>query len=570
MQLKYLFILFFIFSFQISNGQYNYYYGNIHAHSSYSDGNKDSVASGYYYPGQDFYYAKSSFHMDFLGISEHNHYNAINNPGMHVADYTKGLYEADTANVDGTFVSMFGFEWGVINNGGHVIVYGLPGLVGWETGSGAWGSTNNYTIFCAKSVYTNFWPIVNNYPNAFCTLAHPQDLDYNDLLGAANYSDVADNAIAGVAIRSGGAFSTTTNYSDAPAALYDTSFQDALAKGYHVGPTIDHDNHNSTFGRTNHGRTVVLANALSRNDIMNAYKANRFYASDDWDARINFTVNGNVMGSNVTVTSNSTINVSILDAQNNVGAADPTKKIEIFYGIHGSNLRPTILTSNVSQNSLSFIHPTVVNDSFYYYAKITQLDNDVIWSSPIWIKKTASVLANKLISFDGIEKKETSLLSWSTSDDSNFKYFEIEYSKDGFQFEKIGEVNKSTFNEYIYSANLFNNGINFYRLKMIDINGTVSYSTIIKINKNNTISTIIISPNPVLDILSFDFNSLQKENITCKIYNGEGREIISTTKKIQIGNNTFFINVNTLPKGIYFLVLAKPNSRIAEGNFMKL
>ena len=57
---------------------------------------------------------------------------------------------------------MYGMEWGVISNGGHVLAYGVPALVGWESGSGAWGTTNNYDIFCAKSDYTNFWSIINS------------------------------------------------------------------------------------------------------------------------------------------------------------------------------------------------------------------------------------------------------------------------------------------------------------------------------------------------------------------------------------------------------------------------
>jgi trimeric autotransporter adhesin len=567
---KYLFLVLLVCVSLFSNAQYNYYYGNIHAHSSYSDGNKDSITSGYYYPGQDYYYTKNSFHMDFLGISEHNHYSAMNSPGMHLADFAKGTYEADTSNVDGTFVAMFGLEWGVINNGGHVIAYGIPGLVGWETSTGAWGNTNNYNIFCAKSLYTNFWSIVNSYPNAFCTLSHPQDLDYNDLLGNANFSKNADDAISGIAIRSGTAFSTTTNYQDAPSPLFETSFQTALAKGYHVGPTIDHDNHNTTFGRTNKGRTVVLANTLTRDEIMASYKANRFYASDDWDARVDFTVNGNVMGSNFITNSNSNISVSITDLQNNTGTVDLTKKIEIYYGKNGSNIRPTILTSNLSQNTLNFVHPTIANDSFYYYAKITQIDNDIIWTSPIWIKNTGSVVARDITAFNVYNKNETALLNWNTSNNLNTQIFEIEYSKDGIIFEKIGTINNNNLFEYNFSTYNFNEGLNFYRLKLIDINGITSYSEIIKITKNKIISNLVITPNPVAEKLSFTFKSIQTETLTCKIYSAEGREITSELKNLQKDLNVISMNVSILPKGLYYLVLSKPNMRIAEGTFIKL
>jgi trimeric autotransporter adhesin len=558
-----------------TQAQYNFYYGNIHAHSSYSDGNKDSIASGYYYPGQDYYYAKGSFHMDFLGISEHNHYNAINNPGMHVADYTKGMYEADTANVDGSFVTMFGFEWGIISNGGHVIAYGVPGLIGWETGSGAWGPTNNYNIFCAKSVYTNFWPIINSYSNAFCTLAHPQGGDYNNLLGAATtYSTIADNAIAGVAIRSGGAFSTTTNYSDAAASLYDTSYVDALAKGYHIGPTIDHDNHNSTFGRTNHGRTVVLANALTRNDIMGAYRANRFYASDDWDAQVSFTVNGNIMGSDLTTNSNSIINVSIIDAQNNVGAADPIKKIEIFYGVPESGVRPTILTSNTNLNTLSFSHPTVITNRFYYFVKITEIDNDIIWTAPIWIKNVGGVLPIALADFTAKEMGDNIGLYWTTAQEINTNYFEIEHSIDGVTFKTIQTVSSKYHNsnvktDYSIVDNAPSNDMNYYRIKEISYDGKVSYSIIFSINKSNSNFKLTVSPNPVAELLSFNFYSKNEEEAFGKIYTSEGREIKGFKIRLTKGKNKIDTDVTTLAKGIYFLVLTKPNARLAETSFVK-
>ncbi len=567
-----LFILI-IISFS-TKAQYNYYYGNLHSHSSYSDGNKDSTTSGYYYPGQDFYYAKVSFHMDFEGISEHNHYSSLNNPGMHVADYAKGMYQADTANVDGSFVCMFGFEWGIISNGGHVVTYGVPGLVGWETGSGAWGSTNNYDIFCAKSVYTNFWPIINSYPNAFCTLAHPQWGDYNNLLGAATtYNTIADDAIAGVAIRSGGAFSTTTNYSDAAASLYDTSYVDALAKGYHVGPTIDHDNHNSTFGRTNHGRTVVLANALTRNDIMGAYRANRFFASDDWDAKVSFTVNGNEMGSDINIGNNAALKVNVTDLQNNIGAADPIKRIDIFYGVPESGIRPTLLTTISNSNILSFTHPTLLNSRFYYFAKITELDNDIIWTAPVWVKNTGTTLPTNFISFNAIQNQKNITLQWSTAQEINSNYFEVQRSEDGIHFYTIDSVaslyhNTSAQSNYIIEDKTINKNIFFYRIKEVSYTGSFIYSTIVSIRNVKSIP-IIVFPNPVKDLLQFNFTSIVSENILCKIYSAEGREVKRFYFKTTIGSNTIKYDIANLTKGIYFLEISKPDERIAETNFIK-
>ena len=61
---------------------------------------------------------------------------------------------------------------------------------------------------------------------------------------------LADDAIAATAVKSGAAFSTDTTYSSPAGLDYFAFYKNMLAKGYHLGPTLDHDNHNLTFGHT--------------------------------------------------------------------------------------------------------------------------------------------------------------------------------------------------------------------------------------------------------------------------------------------------------------------------------
>lgn len=552
--------------------QYNFYFGNIHSHSSYSDGNKDSTASGYYYPGQDYSYAKASYHMDFLGIAEHNHYSSNNNPGMHVAHYSMGLYQADTANNNGTFVAMYGMEWGTISQGGHVVVYGVPQLIGWESGSGGWGATNNYNIFCAKGDFSSFWPILRSYPTAFCTLAHAQTNDYENLLDGAAYNANTDSVVTGVAIRSGNANSTTTTYTDPAATLYEDKFLKALAKGYHVGPSIDHDNHFTTFGRTNKGRTVILAASLNRDSIMAAFKASRFYASDDWNAQVNFTINGKVMGTTSTTGLNSSISVIVNDPD---GGTDPVNKIEIFSGNTGSGINATLLTSNTGSSSLSYPHLTTINTSYYYFAKITQTDGDIIWTAPIWVNRIAVVVPLELTRFTGNQQNELIRLNWVTENEINADRFEIERSPDGTHFEKIGTV-ASKYNNSTYAGNYdFDDaapvkGMNFYRLKQFDKDGTFKYSNIVPVVFNSSIvKQVRISPNPVTSNLNIRLTITENANILCKIYDAEGREMRSLTANVVSGNNIIATDVSGLANGNYIVVLISNNERIAETKFIK-
>jgi PKD repeat protein len=366
-----------LFALQLSSQTLNFYFGNIHAHSGYSDGNKDSLTSGMSTPIEDFLYARNSQHIDFYGISEHNHFSA----GMqNTAHYHQGLADADSATIDGDFVAMYGMEWGVISNGGHAIVYGSNDLLGWDTGF--------YDEFVSEYDYGGLWKKINERPNAFAYLAHPAVGDYTNLF--ANPATLAaDNAIVGMAARSGPAFSTNFTYSDPTTSNYINRYNDALKRGYHVGVGLDHDTHNSVFGRQTAGRLVVLAPSLTRDDILKAFRKMRFYSSDDWNTKVTFTANNQVMGSTVTQPGSPTIAVTVQDDDN-----ENVTSIAVYYGIPGSGTAPTVLTTVNNTSTLNYTHAIGNNGSYYYYLKITQQDGDIIWTSPIWYKRNDAITNN--------------------------------------------------------------------------------------------------------------------------------------------------------------------------------
>ena len=121
---------------------------------------------------------------------------------MSLPNYARGLAQATQATT-ATFVALYGMEWGVISGGGHVVVYGVNQLLGWEPG--------NYDVFVAKNDYQGLFREINRRPGAFGTLAHPQSGDYGNLAGALPFSPRADSAVVGTILRSGPATSTNTS-----------------------------------------------------------------------------------------------------------------------------------------------------------------------------------------------------------------------------------------------------------------------------------------------------------------------------------------------------------------------
>lgn len=348
---------------------YNIYFGNIHAHTSYSDGTKDSLSSQVKTPAQAYEYAKKTKQLDFLGISEHNHKQA----GMKSkANYALGIEQAKNATQNGKFVAMYGMEYGVIKNGGHVLIYGINQLIGWENGY--------YDIFNPQSDYMALFTTIASKPNTLATLAHPDPEHFNGLKNKP-YSLVADQAICGIAITTGQYDSKLTDYSvKRPLAFY-SYYTTLLSKGYIVGPTMDHDNHNTTFGRHTASRTAVLAKSLTESDIIDAYRNNRFYATQDWNTKVDFTVNGQPMGSYIKSSPNLDIQATVSDEDAN----DLIKSIELIYGIAGGGTAPKKLTTSTN-STLSHRFTIDPGMAYYFFLKITQKDGDQIITSPIWAK----------------------------------------------------------------------------------------------------------------------------------------------------------------------------------------
>jgi len=359
-----------------ATAEYNYYYGNLHSHSGYSDGNKENTSLT---PAADYAFAKDAQCMDFLGIAEHNHYSSPANPGMLRSRYNPGIQQANTfTGSNPGFLALYGMEFGVISNGGHVVVYGIDSLLGWETLNGS----PNYDIFVGKFDYSGtngLFSTVQRFraSNAFAYLAHPDDNDYGNLLNTA-YRPIADSALIGSAVENGPAYSEATNYSDYPSRLsYLQYYKGLLANGYHVGPIIDHDNHYLTFGHTAKSRLVVLSPSIGKADFLSAMRSRSFYTSHSCTAALDFIVSGASMGKEIQNTGAPAIVVSIEDP-----AYSQAPSIRIYKGINDGT--QAVLVASGSGNTFSYTDNDLADGASAYYFADISIGGARTLSSPVW------------------------------------------------------------------------------------------------------------------------------------------------------------------------------------------
>lgn len=513
----------------------NYYFGNLHSHSAYSDGNKDSATSFMTKPLQDFACANGAQQIDFYGISEHNHYQA---GLLHPYYYHNGLADANSSNVDGSFVAMYGMEWGVISGGGHVVVYGYDSLLGWDP--------NDYDIYVAKNDYHSLWKKINIKPNAFGMLAHPNNTDFDSLYLKA-YNASYDSAIVGTPFRSGPAFSTCSTYTDQASGTYITQYNNALKLGYHLGIGLDHDTHNSVFGKQNAGRLVIMATALTRNALTDAIRSMCFYASDDWNTQVSFGVNGQQMGSVITHSGTATLSITVSDPD-----AENTSKIVVYYGVPGSGSAPTILTSNTNNNSLTYTHNLANNSSYYYYAAITQPDGDLIYTSPIWYRRNDAVAVYPPVASYSIAGSATkcvgqvfTLTNTSTNSPASYVWYMPGASPatSTMQNPTISYATPGIKNITLIATNASGTGA--------QITKTIAINACTLVEEKDILDSEIMSvyPVPANGLITLKFGK-SDEDYTIYVTDLLGKEYLKT----QVSHKeTMQLNTSDFSEGIYFI-----------------
>lgn len=452
----------------LSSQTYNYYFGNLHAHTAFSDGNKDSLISGVTTPAGSFAYAKLSNGFDFLGISEHNHYTALRSPGFKRPRYQTGMNMAAAANDEGTFVSLFGMEYGVSSDyHGHVLIYGFDQLIGWET-SAPGISGNNYDIYNAKSDYDGLFRKVKNNPNAFAYLAHPWYSDYSPNgtstggLANASYNAAYDSAIVGMPLRNGLATSSLVAYNDYSTGNYFDIYRKLLAIGYHLGIGYDHDSHYTNFGRSNGGRLVILAPSLTKSNIISAMQQMHFYGSDDQNAKVEFTMNGNNMGSILTGSVNPVFNVIHNDPD---GESADSIKIWRGYGNNAFGTWSYVVLTTLQNNTATYTDASMqLNKEYHYFAEIRQADGQWIVTSPIWYTKisgsTSLVEVKKSdFNFNYFPNPVSQQLSLSVSVCDNYTLTLQDVSGRMVYSEHFNEM------QHLVDLSVFENGIYFLRVE---------------------------------------------------------------------------------------------------------
>ncbi|MFT3911203.1 MAG: T9SS type A sorting domain-containing protein [Ferruginibacter sp.] len=172
-----------------------------------------------------------------------------------------------------------------------------------------------------------------------------------------------------------------------------------------------------------------------------------------------------------------------------------------------------------------------------------------------------SIVPLHLVSFNGYynSTNKNAQLSWKTTNETNTYSFDIERSIDGINFEKNGNILSYSYENHTYSYETkMRTPIEYYRLKMIDIDGKFSYSNVIKLKMPKPGEYYSILNNPARGTITIEVYDGSLQNTIAIITNSTGQVV----QRLVLKTGIQYIDTGKLSPGIYYLQTSKGSSKI--------
>ena len=375
---------------------YTIYYGNLHSQTNHSDGGvpvascggAETPQAGSMGPSDAYAMMRTQAGGDFLLASEHNHMydgstgtNAAATPANANALFNSGLQLAASYRAANPgFLALYGLEWGVISNGGHLNILNPDLLATWEkNGSGQLLGG----VETPKSDYATLYATMKQR-GWIGQFNHPATSGQFQINGVALAYDPNGAEVMVLAeVLNSSAFSTNTTMSETGRSSYVAAWNKLLEAGYRLAPASNQDNHCANWGLSFSNRTGVLlpsSAALTPANFFDALRARRAFATEDRTGQLVLTANGRVMGESFSNTGPLTLVANYASS-----SGQTAQRVQFFEGVPGRNGTVTQLAEG--SGSYSF---TPSPGKHFYYVQVTQANGLRLWSAPVWVEQLSA------------------------------------------------------------------------------------------------------------------------------------------------------------------------------------
>lgn len=184
--------------------------------------------------------------------------------------------------------------------------------------------------------------------------------------------------------------------------------------------------------------------------------------------------------------------------------------------------------------------------------------------SPFAVANISGPLPVSLVSFSGFRDGIRNQLRWTTATEINNRGFEVQRSTDGLNYVTIGFVNSTALNgnsssaiNYDFTDNTLSGSRQYYRLRQVDLGGTMKLSQVLLIRDTRVSGKGIeaLYPNPAKDWINLLITATVREKVTLMLLDQSGKQLLQRVMQVESGSNSLTIPVSQLPAGTYIVKL---------------
>ena len=182
--------------------------------------------------------------------------------------------------------------------------------------------------------------------------------------------------------------------------------------------------------------------------------------------------------------------------------------------------------------------------------------NDTAEAGPYMLEVKCASLPIELLSFTGVPTKEGIQLDWVTASEIAFEGFHLQRSDDGINWNnlywQISKGSPESQAEYRYMDKEPLSGANYYRLRSVDLDGTVNISSIIQISYTGKESKTEFSIYPTL---TADWLNIKGGEVGKTIRYEIRTPLGYLVKRGTVGQDSQTLDVSDLSAGMMYLTL---------------
>lgn len=193
--------------------------------------------------------------------------------------------------------------------------------------------------------------------------------------------------------------------------------------------------------------------------------------------------------------------------------------------------------------------------------------SESLYSTPATVAfNSSSTLPVRFLSFTAFQKGGSIVLEWLTGEEWNSRSFTIERSQDGGSFTSLGaiEAGGTSHNSRAYSFTDATpaSGINYYRLKSIDLDGRYEYSHTVVVRFEAS-RAFEVFPNPARDQVSIRLRTAPGP-VTIRLVDASGWEILQKQLTSGGGRLSTTIDIRKLKPGLYYILANDEKQKLVK------